>query len=149
MATVAIKALEQDHYDQWLTLYHGYADHYRATLTDDGIKTTWGWLMDQTHPLTGLVALDGDQLIGLAHFRGMPSPLRGAEIGFLDDLFVEPASRGQQAGELMLMALKEIANDKDWPVVRWITRDNNYRARSLYDRHAIKTDWNTYEMLPG
>lgn len=149
MATVAIKALEQDHYDQWLTLYHGYADHYRATLTDDGIKTTWGWLMDQTHPLTGLVALDGDQLIGLAHFRGMPSPLRGAEIGFLDDLFVDPASRGQQAGELMLMALKEIANDKDWPVVRWITRDNNYRARSLYDRHAIKTDWNTYEMLPG
>ena len=149
MATVAIKALEQDHYDQWLTLYHGYADHYRATLTDDGIKTTWGWLMDQTHPLTGLVALDGDQLIGLAHFRGMPSPLRGAEIGFLDDLFVDPASRGQQAGELMLMALKEIANDRDWPVVRWITRDNNYRARSLYDRHAIKTDWNTYEMLPG
>ena len=149
MATVAIKALEQDHYDQWLTLYHGYADHYRATLTDDGIETTWGWLMDQTHPLTGLVALDGDQLIGLAHFRGMPSPLRGAEIGFLDDLFVDPASRGQQAGELMLMALKEIANDKDWPVVRWITRDNNYRARSLYDRHAIKTDWNTYEMLPG
>ncbi len=149
MATVAIKALEQDHYDQWLTLYHGYADHYRATLTDDGIKTTWGWLMDQTHPLTGLVALDGNQLIGLAHFRGMPSPLRGAEIGFLDDLFVDPASRGQQAGELMLMALKEIANDKDWPVVRWITRDNNYRARSLYDRHAIKTDWNTYEMLPG
>ena len=149
MATVAIKALEQDHYDQWLTLYHGYADHYRATLTDDGIETTWGWLMDQTHPLTGLVALDGNQLIGLAHFRGMPSPLRGAEIGFLDDLFVDPASRGQQAGELMLMALKEIANDKDWPVVRWITRDNNYRARSLYDRHAIKTDWNTYEMLPG
>ena len=149
MANVAIKALEQDHYDQWLTLYHGYADHYRATLTDDGIKTTWGWLMDQTHPLTGLVALDGDQLIGLAHFRAMPSPLRGAEIGFLDDLFVDPASRGQQAGELMLMALKEIANDKDWPVVRWITRDNNYRARSLYDRHAIKTDWNTYEMLPG
>ena len=149
MASVVIKALEQDHYDQWLSLYHGYADHYRATLTDDGIKTTWGWLMDEDHPLTGLVPLDGQQLIGLAHFRAMPSPLRGAEIGFLDDLFVDPASRGQQAGELMLMALKEIAADEGWAIVRWITRDNNYRARSLYDRHAIKTDWNTYEMLPG
>ena len=149
MATVAIKSLEQDHYDQWLSLYHGYADHYRATLTETGIKTTWGWLMDDDHPLTGLVALDGQQLIGLAHFRAMPSPLRGAEIGFLDDLFVDPASRGQQAGELMLMALKEIAADEGWAMVRWITRDNNYRARSLYDRHAIKTDWNTYEMLPG
>lgn len=149
MAIVAIKSLEQDHYDQWLSLYHGYADHYRATLTETGIKTTWGWLMDDAHPLTGLVALDGQQLIGLAHFRAMPSPLRGAEIGFLDDLFVDPASRGQQAGELMLMALKEIASDEGWAMVRWITRDNNYRARSLYDRHAIKTDWNTYEMLPG
>ena len=149
MATVAIQALAQDHYDQWLSLYHGYADHYRATLTETGIKTTWGWLMDDDQPLTGLVALDGKQVIGLAHFRAMPSPLRGAEIGFLDDLFVDPASRGQQAGELMLMALKEIAADEGWAMVRWITRDNNYRARSLYDRHAIKTDWNTYEMLPG
>ena len=148
MTKVDITGLEQDHYDQWLSLYHGYADHYRATLTPEGIKATWGWLTDDRHPLTGIVALDGKQVIGLAHFRAMPSPLRGEEIGYLDDLFVDPASRGQQAGEMLLKALQVIAKDEGWPMVRWITRDNNYRARSLYDRHAIKTDWNTYEMFP-
>ena len=29
---------------------------------------------------------------------------------------------------------------------RWITADDNYRARTLYDRVAKKTAWNTYEI---
>ena len=32
--------------------------------------------------------------VGLMNFREMSSPLRGKKVGFLDDLFVLPASRG-------------------------------------------------------
>jgi hypothetical protein len=32
--------------------------------------------------------------------------------------------------------------------VRWLTADNNYRARGLYDRCATRTHWITYEMEP-
>jgi len=146
MATITIKKLQEDHFDDWLPLYRGYADHYQVALTESGVAQTWSWLMDQQHPVTGIVAEHQGQLIGLAHFRAMPSPLRGAEIGFLDDLFVDPAARGLKAGEVLLTALKAEAKSKGWPVVRWITRDNNYRARGLYDQIAVKTDWNTYEM---
>ena len=28
----------------------------------------------------------------------------------------------------------------------WITADNNYRGRAVYDKLATRTDWLTYEM---
>ena len=74
------------------------------------------------------------------------SPLRGAEVGFLDDLFVDPEQRGSGAAEALLRSVDDIAAERGWPVVRWITRDNNYRARGLYDRLSHRSDWITYEM---
>ena len=76
----------------------------------------------------------------------MPSPLRGAEVGFLDDLFVDPDRRGGGTGAALLRRVDEIAASHGWSVVRWITRDNNYRARGLYDGLSHRSDWITYEM---
>ena len=84
--------------------------------------------------------------MGLAHFREMPSPLRGTNIGFLDDLFVLPEKRGGKVVTLLIEELKKEAIEKNWGIIRWITQDNNYRARNLYDKISQKTDWNTYEM---
>lgn len=146
MPDVTLRPVTKEDYSSWLNLYQGYAAHYQVALTENGLATTWDWLMDPRHPLEGMVADTGEELIGLAHYRPMPSPLRGAEIGFLDDLFVAPSRRGGRIGAMMLEELRRIARHKGWPLVRWITRDNNYRARTLYDRHAVKSDWNTYEM---
>ncbi|MGC6484354.1 MAG: GNAT family N-acetyltransferase [Candidatus Puniceispirillales bacterium] len=146
MNTITIRPVTAADFPLWKQLYEGYADHYRVALNDDGVATTWGWLLDEAHPLTGLVAEAGEGLLGLAHFRAMPSPLRGAEIGFLDDLFVAPEARGQRIGAALLESLRDHGRTAGWPLIRWITRDDNYRARGLYDRHAVKSDWNTYEM---
>ena len=140
------RPLAEKDYEQWLELYRGYAEHYKVALTEEGIAKTWGWLMDEAHPLTGIVAEEGSNLAGLAHFRAMPSPLRGAEIGFLDDLFVDPKLRGKRVGAVLLEEVRAIGKKNGWAFIRWITRDDNYRARTLYDRHAQKTDWNMYEM---
>ena len=34
-------------------------------------------------------------------------------------------------------------------VVRWITAEDNYRARGLYDKVAQRTSWLTYDMAPA
>lgn len=142
-----IRSLHQGDRQAWEQLYRGYAEFYRVETSDDKLVTLFGWLMDSAHPCTGLVAEDAEgRLIGLAHFREMPSPLRGENVGFLDDLFVDPASRGGKVGEAMLRHLDGIAEQRAWAVMRWITRDNNYRARSVYDRLAHRSDWITYEM---
>lgn len=133
--------------DGWERLYRGYAHFYQVETDAGKLDTLFGWLLDPAHVCEGLVALDDEsRLIGLAHYRAMPSPLRGAEVGFLDDLFVDPAFRGSGAAEGLLRHIDDIAMSKGWPVVRWITRDDNYRARGLYDKLALRSDWITYEM---
>lgn len=148
MAEIEITGLEQAHRAGWETLYRGYAEFYQVEMNDRILDTVWGWLMDGGHELEGLVALNGAGLVGLAHFRRMPSPLRGADIGFLDDLYVSQEARGGKIGALLIQEIRRIAEARGWAKVRWITADDNYRARTLYDRVAVKTSWNLYELEP-
>ena len=133
----------------WRRLFGLYAEFYRMPMDDALAGRVWGWLQDPAHPVKGLIAkgLTGD-LLGFTHYRPMPSPLRGADIGFLDDLFVLPEARGTRLGEALIQAVVEEAKRRGWPAVRWITAEDNARARRLYDRVAMKTQWVTYEIRP-
>ena len=131
---------------QWEKLYRGYADFYKVEMNNKILQTLWNWLHDKNHEAEGLVYEVDGNIVGLAHYRRMPSPLRGQDIGFLDDLFVDPKYRGQKIGEKLINKMKEISKSKGWNLVRWITRDDNVRAKSLYDRVSEKTNWNVYEL---
>ena len=48
--------------------------------------------------------------------------------------------------EKLINKMKEISKSKGWNLVRWITRDDNVRAKSLYDRVSEKTNWDVYEL---
>ena len=85
-------------------------------------------------------------MVGFANFRGMPNPLRGQMIGFLVDLFVVVRHRSGGVAAALIKAVPAEAEAQGWGVVRWTTRDHNYRARGLYDKLAKKTDWVLYEM---
>jgi GNAT superfamily N-acetyltransferase len=132
--------------DDWATLYEGYATFYRVEMTLQRLQMVWGWINDPSHELDALVAYNGELLVGLAHFRPFVRPLRG-EIGlFLDDLFVKPSARHQGVGQALLNATAAEARRRGCLLVRWITADDNYRARALYDQHAVRTTWITYDM---
>ena len=132
---------------EWERLYFGYADFYRVETSADKLATLIHWLMYPAHPFNGVVAIAEDGgFAGLTHYHAMPSPLRGAEVGFLDNLFVYPYRGGDGTGEALLRRVDQITATSGWPVFRWITRDNNYRARGLYDRLSHRSKWITYEM---
>ena len=131
---------------QWEKLYKGYADFYKVEMNDKILQTIWSWLHDKSHDVEGLVYEVEDKIIGLAHYRRMPSPLRGQYIGFLDDLFVDPKYSGQKIGEKLINQMKEISISRGWNLVRWITRNDNTKAKSLYDRVSEKTTWDVYEL---
>ena len=132
--------------EQWEKLYKGYADFYKVEMNDKILQTVWKWLHDKSHEVNGLVYEVDGNIVGLAHYRRMPSPLRGQDIGFLDDLFVDSEHRGQRIGEKLINKLKEISKSKRWNLVRWITREDNLRAKSLYNRVSEKTTWDVYEL---
>ena len=141
-----IREIQLKDKDQWKKLYRGYADFYKAEINDKILQTVWGWLNDNKHELQGIVYEVDNKIVALAHFRRMPRPLKGQDIGFLDDLFVDPQHRGQKIGEKLINRIREISKSRGWSLVRWITRDDNLRAKSLYDRVSEKTNWDVYEL---
>lgn len=143
--SVTVRPVERADFEAWSKLYLGYGVFYKVDMNDETLATVWSWLMDPDHVLEGLVAESDGALVGLAHFRAMPSPLRATTVGFLDDLFVDPDARGARVGEVMFDRLKTICTERGWPKMRWLTADDNYRARTLYDRIGTKTTWNLYE----
>lgn len=148
-AAIAVTPLSPADHADWARLFAGYAAFYRVEQTPERVATTWGWLMDPGHVVEGVLARDGDgRAVGLAHYRAMPNPLRGAMVGFLDDLYVDPAVRGGGVAEALVGHLAGQARARGWLKIRWITADDNYRARGFYDRVAEKTAWNLYEMMP-
>ena len=141
-----IREIQLKDKDQWKKLYRGYADFYKAEINDKILQTVWGWLNDNKHELQGIAYEVDNKIVALAHFRRMPRPLKGQDICFLDDLFVDPQHRGQKIGEKLINRIREISKSRGWSLVRWITRDDNVRAKSLYDRISEKTNWDVYEL---
>lgn len=144
-----VRPVRADDHDQWRRLYRGYADFYGVDQTDEMAERVWGWVTDPGHEAEALVAEEADgRLVGLAHYRPFVRPLSASVGGFLDDLFVDPGSRGTGAADLLLEELRAVAAARDWTVVRWITADDNHRARGMYDRIATRTMWVTYDLVP-
>ena len=141
-----IREIRLDDKDEWEILYRGYADFYKVEMNDKILKTVWGWIHNKDHDVSGLVYVQDNKVIGIAHYRKMPSPLRGKYIGFLDDLFVDPKHRRNGVGEKMIKELKAISIKNTWTLLRWITRDDNSTAKSLYEKLSKKTNWEVYEL---
>jgi GNAT superfamily N-acetyltransferase len=131
----------------WRELYRAYADFYGEAITEAQLDLVWSWITDPDHDVKALLARDASgTVVGLAHYRPYFRPLAATIAGHLDDLFVTPAARGTGAVDALLEALRTIARRRGWSKIRWITADDNHRARSKYDQVAERTMWVTYDM---
>ena len=124
-----IRTIKLEDKKDWENLYRGYADFYKVDMSQEKLEIVWSWLNDNDHVVFGLVYEENSKVVALAHYRKMPSPLRGKYIGFLDDLFVDPDHRGKKIGEKILIELKKISKENGWDLVRWITKNDNVRAK--------------------
>jgi GNAT superfamily N-acetyltransferase len=150
MQEITIGPPRASDYADWRRLFEGYATFYKRPMNDEIASTVWRWLNDPAHVLEALLARTSDgRVVGLAHFRATPRPSTGSIGGFLDDLFVDPVLRGQRVADRLLEALAAVGHKRGWTLIRWRTADDNYRARSVYDRHARRSMWITYEMDPA
>ncbi|GAA2167943.1 L-amino acid N-acyltransferase YncA [Humibacillus xanthopallidus] len=150
MSEVKVRDARPEDFPQWRALYRGYADFYKVNQTEQSAALVWSWVNDPGHEVNALVAETADgRLAGLAHYRAFARPLSATTGCFLDDLFVAPDHRGSGAAALLLERLSVIAAERGWSVVRWITADDNHRARSKYDQMATRTMWVTYDMPPA
>lgn len=145
-----IRAVEAADGPAWRKLYAGYRTFYELEPSDAVVTTVWGWVLAGTHGMRSLVATtEHGDVVGLANFRTFARPTRGATGIYLDDLFTDPAVRGNGYGRSLLEALARTARAEDAIVVRWITSESNSVARHLYDSVATATEFVTYDLDPA
>ena len=65
-------------------------------------------------------------------------------MSYLQDLFTAPEARGKGAGRALIQAVYDAADAAGVPAVYWLTAENNYAGRMLYDRVAVKSPFIRY-----
>ncbi len=95
-----------------------------------------------------LVADDGERAIGFAFYFFSYSTWVGRKCLYLEDLFVEPAQRGQGVGLALMKALAKVAVETDCRRFVWAVLDWNEPAIGFYERLGAKVmrDWLTVRL---
>jgi GNAT superfamily N-acetyltransferase len=131
---IEISPLREDDRIGWQPLAVGYNAFYERTLPDAAYEKTWCRLMAGPE-LHGLAArLDG-RVIGIAHYTFQAS-IWFADACYLADLFVDETVRGQGAARRLIEAVASAARSRGCPRYYWLTKQDNARARLLYDKVA-------------
>ena len=143
---VEVRAVAAEDRSQWERLFVAYGVFYETEFDADVLAGVWGWLTDDSHEVSALVAVDDSgQLVGFAHYRRLADTFTAGPGWFLDDLYVDPAARGAGAATALIDAVAAVAEANGGGTLRWITAENNHTAQRVYDRVATRATWVTYE----
>lgn len=142
--SLTIRPLDVQDKDRWLALWAGYLTFYECPDLDPKTTAhTWAMLTGPRDDVFGLVAEQGGEVVGFVHGVVHANTWAAQPICYLEDLFVDPAKRGQGAGRALIEAVVHRAKSNDWAQVYWRTAETN-PARKLYDQVADKIDFVTY-----
>ena len=78
----------------------------------------------------------GEGVIGMANYIIHENTWTLTPACYLQDLFVDPARRAAGVGQQLIDWLVASMATQGWSRLYWHTRENNYRARGLYDKYT-------------
>ena len=150
MTDLTLRPVAPADFEQWLPLWDAYNAFYGRsgpTRLDPAITDiTWARFFTAAEPLHALVAEQGGQLLGLAHYLFHRTTTMIAHTCYLNDLFTAPAARGQGVGRALIEAVAEQARAAGSARLYWLTHKTNATARKLYDAVAKDSGFIVYRM---
>ncbi len=133
------RPLQADDRQRWDELWAQYLAFYEQQLPQSTTDFTWDRLME-ARELWGLAGLDDDgRMVGFTHYHFHLSTWSTAGYGYLEDLFVDPQSRGRQVGRALIEAVYRAADQRGVARVYWHTENTNARAQILYNKVGYLT----------
>jgi len=132
---ITIGPLQASERQAWEKLARGYKDFYETVLPDKDYDRAWSRLLSD-RDIHGLGArLDG-RLVGIAHYL-LHLNVWSDDVCYLQDLFVEESVRGRGAARALIEAVADRARQRGASRFYWQTKQDNARARTLYDKVAL------------
>jgi GNAT superfamily N-acetyltransferase len=130
----------------WRRLWSGYNAFYNAAVPEVVTRVTWRRILDPHSAIFARLAENHDDIIGFTISVLHEGTWTTEPICYLEDLFVEPGSRRQGAGRLLIQDLVDRGRDRRWSRLYWHTRTDN-PARALYDQFAAADDFVRYRLM--
>ncbi|MDB5809052.1 MAG: acetyltransferase [Betaproteobacteria bacterium] len=135
--TATIRRMEPRDEARWRELWDGYCNFYEREPAPKVADHTWKRMMDSASPVYGIVAeREGDGVIGICNYIIHENTATLTPICYLQDLFVDPKLRAGGVGKQLIDWLVAEMKTRGWSRLYWNTKENNYRARGLYDKYT-------------
>lgn len=143
MNAVHVRPVQPTDRAAWASLWDGYNAFY-GRAADTALpaaitEVTWQRFFDPAEPVFALVAEVDGRVVGLTHCLWHRSTTRVELVCYLQDLFTDPAVRGQGVGRALIEGVYQQARSAGIRRVYWQTHETNDAGRRLYDsvaRHA-------------
>ncbi len=143
-----IRPVAPDDFDAWLPLWDGYNAFYgregATALPREVTDVLWSRFFDADEPVHGLVAADGDRLLGLTNYLFHRSTTQISFSCYLQDLFTVPDARGRGVGRALIEGVYAAADQAGAARVYWLTHTTNEAGRTLYDKVAEHSGFIVY-----
>ena len=130
----------------WQALYRGYQAFYGFHDRPEAFyDSAFARLLSgEARDFHGFVAEKDGALMGLVHYVFHPNLWREEGVCYLQDLFTAPEARGTGVGRALIEAVYDAADRAGVPNVYWLTAEDNYAGRMLYDRVGAKSPFIRY-----
>jgi len=131
-----IRRIEARDEQRWRELWHGYCRFYEREPAPAINDQTWKRIRDAASPVHGIVAEEAGRVIGIANYIIHENTSTLTPVCYLQDLFVDPTLRAGGVGKQLIDWLVAEMKAQGWSRLYWNTKENNYRARGLYDKYT-------------
>ena len=133
MTGIVVTELRESDRARWAELWRLYLEFYETALPEEIYAHTWLRLMDEAAPIYGFGARVDGRLVGITHYLFHDHAWSPKQVCYLQDLYVDAAARGGGAGKALIERVGAIARERDCLRLYWTTKEDNARARRLYD----------------
>ncbi|MDG1581766.1 GNAT family N-acetyltransferase [Pseudomonas sp. GOM6] len=144
MSTLDIRAVEAEDHAAWLPLWQGYQRFYKTEIASETSALTWQRFLDPAEPMHASLAWQNGRAVALVHWIFHRSCWTTGDYCYLQDLYVDENLRGSGIGRRMIEHVYAQARAAGASRVHWLTQEDNYRGRQLYDRIAERSGFIQY-----
>ena len=139
MGNLMIRKIQPRDEPRWRVLWDAYNRFYEREPNEAITRNAWERLMNSATPMYAIVAEREQNVVGIANYVIHESTSRLTPVCYLQDLFVDPAERGGGIGRMLIDWLVDEMKSQGWSRIYWHTKENNYRARALYDSYTPRS----------
>ena len=147
-AQLSVEPVDQAQFERLLPMIAAYQRFYEVEEIDEARnRALFKRFIAPSDDGMLLGAWRGDELTGYACLYWSFTSLVPAETVLMNDLFVDPAARGQGIGRTLIEASAAVARKRGAHRLEWMTSPENETAQRLYDSTgADRSTWLEYEL---